>query len=568
MEMFNEKYLDELREAFEAWGKEHENEFKTERKSEFATESGIPIKRIYTPLDLAEKGFDYLKDLAFPGAYPYIRGNTSTLYRSKFWKPTAYTGYASPEDSNRLWKAMAEAGQTMISLAYDLPCQLGLDPDNPKAEGEVCRVGNSLVCVDDWERAFDGLDLRVMGAYQVLNAPAIVGLANHIALAEKWGVHVSEVVGMQQNDVLKEYMARGNYIFSPINSIRLAGDILSYVGANMPKYTAITVCGYHQAEKGANSVHEVAFSLADAFAYLQAAVDRGVDIDRVAPGLMFLPWGNHNLFEIVAKLRAQRKIYAKVLRDRFKAKKPESLQCRMDVATSGTALTKEQYLNNIGRLTLANLAAALSGVEMIDSRTYDEGFGIPSIEAGVNAIQLQNLVAYETAIGDTVDPLAGSYFVETLTSEMEERIWHELEGLDKRGGVVRCIETGYVQRVIAEDGYKLQKRLESAEIKKIGVNIFQSAGGEEEKTPMRIYRADPALGAKRKAAMAELRKKRDNAKVKKSLDEIRAVAKLEATAENNLVPPALDAVKVNATLGEICDALRDAWGEWREPPIF
>jgi len=567
MGMYDKKYLDELREALEKWERKHQDDFKTESGT-FVTNSGIPIKRLYTPLDLAEKGFDYLNELGFPGEYPYTRGNTPTMYRTKLWKPTAYTGYADPEESNELWKAQVEAGAGMVSMAYDLPCQLGLDPDNPKAEGEVARVGNSLVSVKDWEIAFDGIDFRKVGVYQVLNAPAIVGFTNHIVLAEKRGINVSEVIGMQQNDVLKEYMARGNYIFPPAQSIRLTGDILSYVGEYMPNYQAITVCGYHQAEKGANSIHEAAFALSDAFAYLQAAVDRGVDIDRVAPGVMFLTWADQILFESVAKLRAMRRIYAKVLRDQFKAKKPESVQFRMDVGTSGTALTKEQYLNNIGRLTLADLAGALSGCEIIDSRTYDEGFGIPSMEAGVNAIRLQNVVAYETGVGDTVDPMAGSYYVETLTSEIEERVWKELEEIDRRGGIVRCIETGYAQRVIAEDGYKLQKRFESGERKRVGINIFRSAEDEEEKTPMRIYRANPALGEKRKQAIIELKKKRDNTKVKKSLDEMKAIARLEPTAENNLIPPVIDAMRAYATLGEVCDALREVWGEYREPSIF
>ncbi len=566
MGIFNKKYLDEIKEALAEWEKAHQQEFKEENKA-YETNAGITVKRLYTPLDLAEKGFDYLQDLGFPGDYPYIRGNTSTMYRTRYWKPSAYTGYADPAESNKLWKAMVQAGQTMISMAYDLPCQMGLDPDNPKAEGEVCRVGNSLIGAQDWERAFDGIDLRKIGIYQVLNAPAIVGLANHLVLAERRGMKPAEVIGMQQNDVLKEYMARGAFIFSPTHSIRLAGDILGYVGQYMPNYQAITVCGYHQAEKGANSVHEAAFALADAFAYLQAAVDRGIDIDRIGPGVGFLNWSDQYLFENIAKLRAMRRVYAKVLRNRFKAKKPESQRFLMDVATAGTGLTKENYLNNIGRLAMAYLASALSGCQIIDSRTYDEGFGIPSIEAGVNAIHVQNVIAYETGSGETVDPLAGSYFVETLTAEIEERIWKELEELDKRGGVVRCIENGYCQRVIAEDGYKWQRRFESGDIKRIGVNIFQTTVGNEAR-PTRVYRANPAHAESRRQALAELKRKRDSAKCRKALDEVKAMAAAKATAENSLVPPVIEAVKADATLGEVCGALREVWGEYHEPSIF
>ncbi len=395
MELFAKKALDETREALREWEKKHEAEFKNERKT-FATESGIPIKRVYTPLDLAEKGFDYLRDIGLPGEFPYTRGNSATGYRSKLWGITVYSGKPSLAESNKQWKAMVEAGAAIISVAYDLPCQLGLDPDNPKAEGEVGRVGVSMVTQKDWQVAFDGIDLNKVGIYQVFNAPAIVGLANHIALVESRGAKVNDVAGMQQNDVLKEYVARGNFIFPPAQSIRLAGDMLFYVGEYMPRYQATTVCGYHQAEKGANRVHEAAFALADAFAFIQAATDRGVDVDRVAPGVMFFPYGDHRgLFEEVAKLRAMRRIYGKVLKDRFKAKKPESLKCRLYGASGGTSLAREQYLNNIGRLTLAAFACALAGCEFIDSRTYDEGYGIPTQEACVNAVRNQNVVAYE-----------------------------------------------------------------------------------------------------------------------------------------------------------------------------
>jgi len=568
MELYNKKHLDELREALEEWERKHQDEFKTERKSEFLTESGIPIKRVYTPLDLAEKGFDYLKDLGLPGEYPYTRNNKATGYRGKLWDISAYGGKALPEESNKLWKAQVEAGQRMISVAHDLPCQLGLDPDNPKAEGEVGRVGVSLVTQKDWEVAFDGIDFSKIGVYQVLNAPAIVGLANHIILAEKRDMSPAEVIGVQQNDTLKEYMARGNYIFSPVNSIRLVGDILSYVGEYMPRYQATTVCGVHQSERGANNIHEAAFALAVAFAYIQAAIERGIDVDRIAPGVMFQTSGDHYVFwEEIAKLRAMRKIYAKVLRERFKAKKPESLQCRFYIAEGGTSLHKEQYLNNIGRITLAAFASALSGCEIIDSRAYDEQYGIPTTEAQVTSVRLQNVVAYETGVGDTVDPLAGSYFIECLTLETEERVGEELERIGKQGGIVRCIETGYAQRVIAEDAYKWQKAFESGEVKRVGVNIFPSAEGEEEK-PMRIYRTDPTVEAKRKEAVAEVKKKRDNTTVKKALDEITALAREEATAKNNLVPSVIEAMRAYATIGEVCDALREVWGEYKEPSIF
>jgi len=567
MKLFEKKALDELKEAFEAWEKKHGDEFKTERKT-FVTESGIPIKRVYTPLDLAEKGFDYLKDLGLPGEYPYTRNNKATGYRSKLWGITAYGGKALPEESNELWKAQVAAGADTISVAYDLPCQLGLDPDNPKAKGEVGRTGISMVTQKDWEIAYDGIDYNKVGVYQVFNAPAIVGFANHIVLGERRGIGLKELRGILQNDVLKEYMARGNYIFPPANSIRLTGDILAYVGEYMPRYQGTTVCGVHQSERGANNIHELVLAIANAIAYVEAAVERGVDIDRVAPGVMFFPGCDHYVFwEEIAKFRAHRRMWAKVMKERFKAKRPESLQCRLYAAEGGTSLHREQYLNNLGRISLSALVGALSGCELIDSRAYDEQYGIPTTEAQVTSVRLQNVVAYETGVDDTVDPLAGSYYVEWLTKETEERAWQELEEIDKRGGIARCIETGYAQRLIAQDAYVWQKRFESDELKRVGVNVFQSAAGEEVK-PVRIYRTDPAVEAKRKEAVAEVKKKRDNAKVKKTLDEITSLARLEATAENNLVPPVIEAARCYATVGEICDALREAWGEYHEPSIF
>lgn len=566
MSMYDKKVLDELREAVIEWEKKHQDEFKAERKT-FVTESGIPIKRVYTPLDLEEKGFNYLKDLGLPGEYPYTRNNSSTGYRSRLWTISHYSGHATPEECNRLWKEAVKSGARIVSAAYDLPSQLGIDADDPRAEGEVGRVGISVCSQQDWEVAWDGIDFSKIGPYGAFNAPAIISLAAHINIADQQGVSQKDMPGLLQNDILKEFMARGNYIFPPAPSMRLVADTLYYTGTYMPKYQAITVCGVHQSEKGANCIHEAAFALADAFAYLQASVDMGVDVDVVAPGIMFLPGCDHYVFwEEIAKLRAMRRIYAKVLKGRFKAKKPASIQCRLYAAGGGTALYREQYLNNIARSTLATVVGAFSGCELIDVRSYDEQFGIPSTEAVINTIRFINVVQRETGVTDTVDPLGGSYFVESLTMDTEERIWKELEEIDRRGGIINCIETGYAQRVIAEDGYKWLRAFERGEIERVGVNIFRSEG--EEQRPMRIYRADPKVGEIRKAQVAELRRKRDNAKVKKALEEVKAVARLEAKPENNLVPPVREACKVYATVGEICDALREVWGEYREISIL
>lgn len=562
--MFEKKVVSEINEAISEWEKKNAAQFKTERK-EFATESGIPVNRLYTPKDLADRSFDYMRDIGLPGEYPYVRGNSPTGYRSKLWGITAYGGKGTPEESNALWKAQVAAGADTISVAYDLPSQLGLDPEDDKARGEVGRVGISMVSQKDWETAWDGIDFGKVGVYQVFNAPAIFGLANHITLAANRGISADKLRGIQQNDVLKEYMARGNFIFPPGPSIRLVGDILQYVGENMPRYQAITVCGVHQSERGANNINELALMMINATAYLQAAVDRGVDVDSIAPGVMFFPAGDHCVFfEEIAKFRAMRRMWSKILKERFKAKKPESLQCRIYAAEGGTGLHREQYLNNVGRIAIATLAGALAGVELIDTRSYDEQFGIPTTEAQVNTIRTQNVVAYETGADLTVDPLGGSYFVESLTSETEERAWKVIEEIERQGGIVRCIETGYVQRMIARDAYEWQKRFEAGEIKRVGVNIFQSSDGEAEK-PIRVYRSNPAIEKQRVDAVLAVKKSRDNAKVRRCLDELTALARDTASASNNLVPAVIESVRAYATVGEVSGALRTAWGEFREP---
>lgn len=566
--MYTKATINQLKEAVADWSERNEAKFKTERK-EFITDSGVPIKRVYTPLDLEERGFDYMKHSGLPGEYPYARGNTPVGYRAKLWTATAYGGKGALEESNALWKAQVAAGAQAIFVAYDLPTQLGYDPGHVKATGEVGRVGISMISQKDWEIAWDGIDFKNVGVYQVFNAPAIFGLANHIALAKSRGISESEVQGLQQNDVLKEYMARGNFIFPPGPSIRLTSDVLQYVGNNLPRYQAVTVCGVHQTERGATKIHELALMMIDGATYLQAAVDRGIDVDRLAPGIMFFPGSDHfAFFEEVAKFRAMRRMWASIVRDRFKAKKPESMQCRIYSAQGGLGLFREQYLNNIGRTALATLAASLGGVETLDTRSYDEQYGIPTTEAQVTSIRIQNVVAYETGVDSVVDPLGGSYYIESLTSEMEERAWKVITEIEKQGGMIRALETGYVQRMIAKDAYEWQKRLESGDINRVGFNLFKSSEGSEAEKPVRVYRADPAVEQLRADAVAEMKRKRDNRKVLRSLDELTALARQPESATNNMMPAMLEAVKEYATVGEVCDALRTAWGEFREPAVF
>lgn len=561
--MYDKKFLDEVREAYEAWEKRHQSEFERERKKEFITEGEIPVKRVYTPLDLAEKGFNYLEQAGLPGEYPYTGGISATMGRSQPLVIAQYSGYGSPEESNKLWRSMVAAGAQSMTIAYDLPSQLGLDPDSSRAEGEVGRTGCSLSSQREWEIALDGIDLSKVMVNQVYNAPAMFGIANHLILAQNRGIPLTELRGACQNDTLKEYYSRGNYIFPPAQSMRLVGDILAFCGANVPKYVATQVCGIHQFEMGATPVHEISCAMADAIAYLQAAVDRGIDIDLIAPGVWFVTGVRpYDFFEQIAKHRAARRIYARMMKERFKAKKPESMQLRFRTAIGGMAFYKEEYLNNIARGAIGGLAAAMVGVQSFYMTCYDEQFGIPTREAILTSIQTARVIAFETGVSDVVDPLAGSYYVETLTSEMEERILHELDIVEKRGGAVKCIEDGYFHRLIAQDAFRWQKRFESGDVIRVGVNAFKSGGAEER--PMSIYRSDPKEEAKRRSAVAELRKNRDNARVKKALDEIKIMAAAEPTKANNLFPAVMEAARAYATVGEVCDVLREVWGEYRE----
>jgi len=562
--MYEKKYLEELKEALREWEMRHSDEFKNERKSIFVSEGGTSIKRLYTPIDLAEDGFDYLKHLGFPGDYPFVRGITATMGRSKPMVIAQYSGYGSPEESNKLWKRMIAAGATSFTIAYDLPSQLGLDPDDPKAEGEVGRVGCSISSLRDWEIALDGIDLNKVEVNQVYNAPAIFGIANHFILAEKQGIPFSKVRGACQNDILKEYYARGAYIFPPVQSLRLVGDILSYCAKNAPFYNPLQVCSVHQSEMGATPVHEMAFALATAFAYIQAAVDRGVEVDLIAPRIMFVtairPF---DFFEQIAKHRSARRIYARAMKERFKAKKPESQIIRFRTATGGMSTCKEEYLNNIARGAIAALGAVFVGAQSFYMECYDEHFGIPTPEAIVTSMQASRIATYETGCSDVVDPLGGCYYLEHLTCELEEKIEEELKKIEKRGGAIKCIEDGYFHRIIIQDAFEWHKKFEDGEVIRIGVNAYRTKEGEDR--PVRVYRSDPKEEEKRRMAIAQLRRTRENDRVKKILDEIKVIASSKDTVENNLFPVILEAARRYATVGEVCDALREVWGEYREP---
>ncbi len=559
---------DELEKVVAQWEEKHRGEFKKEKKpeEEFLSGSGIPIKRIYTPLDLKEKGFHYETDLGMPGDYPFTRGPSATGYRREPWAQSLYSGYATPEESNRLWKQAVKTGVETIYIAYDLPTQLGFDPDSPEAAGEVGRVGVSLASLRDWEIAFEGIDLTRVRISGVPNAIAAMHVASLRCLAEKRGVDLGKIRGHCQNDILKEYLVRGNYIFPPEPSLRLTIDVVAHCAEYLPQYLALSVTGLHFSEFQSTPVHEAAFMLADLYCYLEAALARGLDIDTLAPGIELSTGVDHyTFFEEIAKHRAIRRMYAKAMRDRFKAKKPESIKARIGGAQGGNSLQREQYLNNIARTTVAAVAATLAGVERLTLRAYDEQYGIPSPEAQMVSSRLKFVVTQETDLLDTVDPLAGSYFVEWLTSEFEERIEKEIEIIEKQGGPLRCIENGYMKKVLVEDAYKWQRDFEDGKVIRVGANYSRI---EEEERPIRIYRTDPKVEEERIAAVKALRIHRDNHRVKEGLDKIRSLAALPATAENNLMPAIVDAVRAYATNGEIMGALKEVWGSYTQGRVF
>jgi methylmalonyl-CoA mutase N-terminal domain/subunit len=554
-----------LRLAFETWTRENRQEFRNETKEKFTTEDGLEVKRLYTPLDLAEQGFDYLKDLSFPGAYPYTRAITPTLYRGGLWRISQYSGYATAEESNDLWKAQIKSGLNTVYIAYDLPTQLVYDPDDPRAEGEVGRVGVSLVSLKDWERAFDGIDIEDVLVSQVLNAPGPIGIAMHLALARKRGVPWDRLKGVAQNDVLKEYIARGNYIFPPEPALRLIVDSLAFCAEQVPNYFPITVCTYHFSEQGADRVHEMAFAIADAITYLEAVRERGIDLDLICPRIMWLTSHEHNdFFHQIAKLRAFRKVWARITTERLGVKKPESALCRLYSAEGGANLCKEQHTNNVARISIAALAAALAGVQTIDLRTYDEQWGIPSKEAELLNMRIQQIVAHETGVAQTVDPLGGSYYVESLTLQFEKEILEEVARIDAMGGMLRAIQAGYPQTKNFDNACRLQREIESGEVVRVGFNSFRQ---ETDGNALRVYRAKPEVEQNRIAEVQEFRRNRDNAEVERKLAAVRQAAAMPPAESGNLMPYLIEAVEAFATVGEICEALRQVWGEFREPVV-
>jgi methylmalonyl-CoA mutase N-terminal domain/subunit len=525
-----------------------------ERKKKFVTSSDIVVPDLVTAEDL--QGFDAQEKLGYPGEYPYTRGVHPAMYRSRPWTMRQYAGFASAEESNKRYHFLLSQGTTGLSVAFDLPTQMGYDADNPIAEGEVGKVGVSISSLEDMETLLHGLPLERISTSMTINATASILLALYIAVAKKQGVPVNKLTGTVQNDILKEYIARGTYIYPPQHSMRIITDMFRYCGEHMPRWNTISISGYHVREAGANAVQEVAFTLSNAISYVQAAVEAGLDVDRFAGQLSFFFNSHNNLFEEVAKFRAARRMWAHIMRERFHAQNPRSMMLRFHTQTAGSTLTAQQPDNNIVRTAYQALAAVLGGTQSLHTNSKDEALSLPSEDAARIALRTQQILAYETGVADVVDPLAGSYYVESLTDEIERQAWEYIEQIDALGGSVHAIERGFMQAEIEQVAYEYQNALDRQEAIVVGVNRYVQ---EDEVRPS-LLRVDPALGKRQVEKLLELRQRRDNEKVQHVLDALQRGA--EGT--ENLLPLIIDAVEAYATLGEISDAMRRVFGEQHE----
>ncbi len=556
--------LNRLRERIQEWSKEVlEPVLKRfpERKAKFLSEEGFEVRRVYTPLDTEGRGWDYLEKLGLPGDYPFTRGVYPTMYRGRPWTIRQYAGFGSAEDTNARYRYLLSIGQTGLSMAFDLPTQLGLDPDHKLAWYEVGKVGVSMPSVKEMELVFEGIPMDKVSTSMTINATAIEVLSMYVAVAESRGISKAVLRGTVQNDILKEYIARNNYIYPPQPSIRYATDLIIYAAKNMPKWNSISISGYHFEEAGATPAMEVAFTLADAIEYVKHVLERGhMDVDKFAKRLSFFFAARTNLFEQIAKFRAARRMWAKIMKERFGAKERRSMMLRFHTQTAGVLLTAQQPLVNLIRTTIQALAAVLGGTQSLHVNSYDEALSLPTEESVKLSVRVQQVLLYESGVTDTVDPLGGSYYIEWLTDQIEEKAWKIIDEIDRLGGMVKAIEVGYPQREIARAAYEWQLKVERGEIPVIGVNMFV----EQEEPKIRVLKVDPAVRERVVNRLRKLREERDQARVRDALNRVAKAAE----GDENLFPPILEAVKAKATLGEISGVLRDIWGEWRAPEVY
>lgn len=559
--MYSEEKLNTIKAKRDNWEKTKIEKTLTkrpERKEEFVNGSGIEIKRLYDPVDIAE--IDYNENLSYPGEYPYTRGVQPTMYRGKLWTMRQYAGFATAEESNKRYKYLLNQGQTGLSVAFDLPTQIGYDSNHPLSEGEVGKVGVAIDSLKDMEILFDDIPLDKVSTSMTINAPAAVLLAMYIVVAEKQGVRADKLSGTIQNDILKEYIARGTYIFPTEASMRLITNIFEYCSSNVPKWNTISISGYHIREAGSTAVQEVAFTLADGIAYVEAAIKAGLDIDEFAPRLSFFFNSHNDLLEEVAKFRAARRLWARIMKERFQAKNPKSLMLRFHTQTGGSTLTAQQPDNNVVRVAVQTLAAVLGGTQSLHTNSRDEALALPSEDSVRIALRTQQIVAYESGVTETVDPLAGSYYIENLTSEIENRAAEYIKKIDDLGGAAKAIENGFIQKEIQDSAYKYQKEIEKGERIVVGMNKFEI----EESTPKGLLKVDPAVGEMQKQKLDNLKAERDNNKVENDLKALKEAA----SSEKNLMPYIIEAVRAYATLGEICGILREVFGEYQQSVIL
>jgi len=520
-----------------------------ERKRSFTTSSDIDVECLYYT---EEK--DYHEKLGFPGMYPYTRGIQPTMYRSRLWTMRQYAGFGSAQETNERFRYLLEQGQTGLSVAFDLPTQIGYDSDDPMAEGEVGKVGVAIDSLHDMETLFDGIPLDEVSTSMTINAPAAILLCMYIAVGEKQGVSLQQLTGTIQNDILKEYIARGTYIYPPKPSMRLITNIFEFCQKHVPKFNTISISGYHIREAGSTAVQEAAFTIANGMAYVEAALDAGLSVDSFAPRLAFFFNAHNNFFEEIAKFRAARRVWAKIMKEKYKATNPRSWKMRFHTQTGGSTLTAQQPDNNVVRVTLQALAAVLGGTQSLHTNSRDEALSLPTEESARIALRTQQIIAHESGVADTVDPLGGSYYVESLTDQIEQEIYHYLDRIEEIGGAVQAVEEGFMQREIQQHAYETQKKIENKEEIIVGLNKFQI----EEDVEGDLLQVDEALESAQMKAVQDIRDKRDEKIVNQSLQILRQVAK----TDENLIPYILDAVKAYATVGEISNVLRDEFGQF------
>lgn len=525
-----------------------------ERKKEFLSPSDIPMPRVAIP---GEE--NYLENSGFPGEFPFTRGVQPTMYRSRFWTMRQYAGFASAQESNKRYRYLLEQGQTGLSVAFDLPTQIGYDADDPMSLGEVGKVGVSISSLRDMEILFDQIPLDKVSTSMTINAPAAVLLAMYIAVGKKQGVNSTQLRGTIQNDILKEYVARGTYIFPPVPSLRLITDIFQYCEKEVPNWNTISISGYHIREAGSTAVQEVAFTIANAIAYVQAAIESGLEVDHFASQLSFFFAAHNDFLEEIAKFRAARRVWAQIMKNRFGAKDPKSWMLRFHTQTGGSTLTAQQPENNIVRVAIQALSAVLGGTQSLHTNSMDEALWLPTEKSVRTALRTQQIIAYESGVGDTIDPMGGSYVIEYLTNEIAQRAMAYIERIDALGGALAAIEKGFMQNEIQDSAYKFQKEIESKEQIVVGVNSFQV----DESKDLERLKVDPVIEENQRKNLARIRAKRDTQKANELLGRLSDSAK----GTENLLPLFVECVENDLTLGEICGVLREVWGEY-QPPVW